>query len=67
MTDLLWRLVLAVFWQESGPSVAASLVVLAVLLVDKSGLWVLAGWEGSGVWNFAMATGARFAGSTVPP
>jgi len=32
VSDLVWRLVLAVFWRDDGPSVAASLVVLAVLV-----------------------------------
>ena len=31
-TDLGWRLVLAVFWQNGGPSVAAAILVAAVLL-----------------------------------
>jgi hypothetical protein len=38
VSDVVWRLVLALFWQDGGPGVAAALVVLAVLLVVVAAL-----------------------------
>jgi len=38
VSDVVWRLILAVFWQGGGPSVAAALVVLVVLLVVVAAL-----------------------------
>lgn len=38
VSDLIWRLVLGVFWRDNGPSVAAALVVLAVLVAVVAAL-----------------------------
>jgi len=58
VSDLVWRLILAVFWRNDGPSVVASLVVLAVLIAVVAALaYTCQRWLTRRIGGLEMETG----------